>query len=321
MVKFIFLIDKETSFAYWAQSLVEWGWYFESSVNDYFRHEAGEFSLKENEALLNLEQLLRKEGNQFHFLWQLYAGQSIENKDEKEQYDSIRKILNEKFERIWQKEYSNLVRWQEFLENYNFRVFKEDLFKIAKFLRYSELDNEKETLVKILLSKGNAKLPSAHVQPSFAGLTILNISSVPLVESERAIGTLIHELVHLFDYKANYLEKLAKTSYEKLIASKKLELKGDYKWKHLFLESVITSVASQRFNNYIGKKLKYSQAQMDLDNDLTTKKPLSDQSYGFLIRLVASNLSGLTSDYINSGKTIDREFMNKLAETWLEVLS
>lgn len=317
MIKYNFIVDKETCFAYWAQSLIQWGWYFEKKEADYYRNLSEPFTDKEKESLELLKSILQKDENQFLWLWNRYVGKKIDNPEEFKDWETIRLTLSNKFEIIWPKEKQGLQRWQKILNKYSFQFLSAPYKKIYKFFKVSTPKNKQIIDVRLCFYWGK-EFPTAHVQRNFKDLILLNISNTKpgKIERERVIGILAHETIHKIEYASSLSPVLLKNSYKRIIKPKHIGIKG-IKWKHLLTETVIASIASLRFNTYIGRILVGDSKRQESDKIVEFDFKKNREKYGFLIRVVASRIEELTAKYLNNNKTIDQNYCDAIASAWL----
>ncbi len=316
-IQFKYIIDKEANFAYWAQLMLgKWDWYFEKERIELFKKMSGEFSPEEQSALNQLRLILQKEGNQRLWLWQRYAGSEIEDNIEQETYSSVRKILNQKFELIWGQEFLLLQQWERLLSSFDIKKLEIPIQQAITFLGGSN----KVGIFPVKLFIGS-EMPTGATQLLVLNLLMLNISHTPENKINRAIGTIIHESLHLVDNRTGLLKDLAKQAFvQELKTQYETELKGGYKWKYLFTETILRSIASHRSNTYIGEFLEYDDATKKIDADLSHKKPLIEIGYEFMIRIAASKMLEETKGYLSSGRIIDLAYIKKVAKTWTELL-
>ena len=141
--EFKFTIDKEAIFFYWAQLMVgKWSWYFEPENYELFKKNSGEFSDSENEALDKFKSIIQKKENQYLWLWQRYNNQPISNQEEIETFGSVRKILDSKFENVWQGELPKLESWKSRLESHDFAKYHNIFKKIIGFLNSNQIKGQ-----------------------------------------------------------------------------------------------------------------------------------------------------------------------------------
>ncbi|MDP3729854.1 MAG: hypothetical protein Q8R26_03895 [bacterium] len=311
--QFKYIIDKEANFAYWAQLMLgKWDWYFEKERVELFKKMSGEFSPEEQNALNQFRLILQKEGNQRLWLWQRYAGSEIENNIEREIYFSIRKILDQKFELIWRQEFLLLQQWERLLSSFDIKELETPIQQAMTFLGGSN----KVGIFSVKLFIGS-ETPTGATQPLVLNLLMLNISHTPANKINKAIGVIIHEFLHLVNNRNGLLKDLMKQAFmQELKTQYDTKLKDGYKWKYLFIETILRSIASGRSNTYIGEFLEYDDATKKIDADLSHKKPLIEIGYAFMIRIAASKMLEETKSYLSLGKIIDLAYIKKVVEIW-----
>lgn len=319
MFRYSFVVDKDTCFTYWAQSLIEWGWYFEKKECDFYRKFSKQFTPEEEKALGSLKQILEKEENYFLWLWARYANMPIENTDELREWNQIKKVLLSKFEDVWREEMTFLEQWKKNLESYPFQRFEQGFENITRFFE-APIISEEEVKVKLAFHY-DTEAPTAHVKKEFPGLIILNISRTNVTNINRAVNTLLHETIHLLmEYRSTRLESLLYESYMTTIAPPAIQLKN-HKWKYLLMESVVGSFASRRLNNYFGRIIESDKKIIESDIVGNFDREKQKENYGFLTRVVAERIEPLTTSYLNKQKKVDAMYADAVAKTLLELLS
>lgn len=321
MIKYNFIVDKETCFVYWVQSLIKWGWYFDKKEFDYYRGLAKPLTNNEKKSLELLKSILQKNGNQFLWLWNRYAEKKIENPEEYRIWKVIRLNLSDKFEAVWAKEKKNLQCWQKILNKYSFRFLAAPYKKIYNFFK-AKTPKNKQTINVKLCFHWDKKFPAAHVQRNFKNLIILNISNTKQIEIKRIINILAHETIHKIEYASPLSPILLKNSYKKIIKPKRIEIEG-IKWKHLLTETIITSMASLRFNSYIDRILidNPERGKPDKIKELNFRRIRRNRkNYSFLIKIAASRIEELTTGYLDKNKIIDQNYCDAIASAWLALI-
>ena len=278
--------------------MVEWNWYFNKKEFDYYKNILGEFNRKEKESLINFKKLLQKPDATYKWLWSRYSKIPIDDEQEFQILQNIKNNLSDKFEIIWNQEFPKLLEWQNMLKNYSFSRFNKILNSIQIF--YGADFNDEEITVRLCLNHQNNFL-GGHVKKEFKNLILLNISNLDKKLSSKAVDGLIHETVHLMDYSSDK-SRLLKKSYLKIIAPQKIEQKNP-SWRHLIIESVITSIAGVNFN------IKENLDKFDYEKH--------KDDYSYQIRAVARQIKELTKEYLDNNKEMDISYSDKVAQTWL----
>ncbi|MCP6720191.1 MAG: hypothetical protein KJI72_02640 [Patescibacteria group bacterium] len=312
---FKFVIDKEANFSYWTQLLVgKWGWYFEENNANIFREEHGPFSDEEQKALEKFKSILQKEKNQYYWLWSRYDGLSFKNPQEQKEYSFIKDVLGKRFNLLWDNELPSLKKWADILKQYNFQKLIQVLQKIAMFLGVNN-GIVFPVRVKLLIS---GDFPTGATRSDFRDLMTLNVSRVSTSQKHRVIGVIVHEFVHIINNRRKLITKfMENTSLPTLI----IEPERGYRWKYLVTETILTSIASQRSNTFVGKFLDFSELEKRNDEEgLKHKKPLGAYSYEFFIRVAASRVLPETSRYLDAGKVIDTPYTEHVIKILTKLL-
>jgi len=321
VIKYNFLVDKEACFAYWAQSLIKWSWYFEQKEFDYHQGLFGPFTDGEEKSLKLLASILNKKGNYFNWLWSRYGGQKISDEEESKSWIKIRTTLDDKFERMWKIEEPKLKKWSIILSNYESPKLNEIYSKIFRFFDVKEQHLQID--VKLLFH-WDSELPTAHVQRNFEKIMILNISNVKEVNIPEVINILTHETIHKIEYKSLTLPNLIENSFRQIIRPVDLDiqlegLSKEEQWRHLLTETIIGAIASRRFNTYVGRELAKDVKQIEADKIFDFNFTRDKNNHGLLIRVVASKIEALTAEYLYTNKVISQQYCDKVATTWLEL--
>lgn len=318
MIRLVFEVDRRACFVYWAQSLVRWGPYFEKRESAYYYKKAAPLSPEESVALENLRQLLQRENTGFLLLWNLYDGKEISNPEDGSAWNQIADVLEGKFTNVWNEEGPLLTVWRRQLRGESFAGYEKFLGQAQVFFGIQEPVHI-NAVVKLLLHY-DTEAPTAHVKREYEKLLLLNISNVKLENRRRVIGTLLHEIVHRYDYAASdTTSPFLRSAYERIILPTKYKHQTQ-SWRYLFTESIIHSIASRRFSNVLGTLLATNQEEIFADRVGRFSLEKNKHNYDFLARVVAERLS-LTKQYFEQGRTVDQKYYDQVAYLWLELFS
>lgn len=318
MLRYEFAVDKNACFTYWAQSLVKWGWYFEQREYELYQKTATPLTSEERRALEQLKTLLTKEGNHFLWLWKKYDGLSVGNTQENEQWESIQSTLWPRFEELWKTELPLLEGWRERLKSFSFSSLTSPFQEVVRFFD-AQFAIDPPRTVKLLFHF-NPDTVAGHGKKEFPNLLILNVSHARPEIENRVINVLLHETMHLVEYQSSLTTSLLQKSYQSVIEPHAIKLAG-YKWKHLLTETIISSIASMRLNNYFGRIIEKNPKAIaddvvngfDLDRNKT--------NYEFLIRVLAGRIEELTAHYLREKKKIDKTFTDSVAHEWVQLFA
>ena len=309
MFLYKFEIDKNMCFAQWAQSLVEWNWYFDQKERDKWVSIVGELNKKEIDALNSLKKILQEEDNAYLWLWNRYLNKPIDNFRENEKWNEIKKSLQCKFEIIWQSEYPKLLAWKKELEDINFGKFRKDFKNIYNFFGLKEIQN-----INVALCFGWGRVSGGHAKKEFPNKIILTISNSDINNKKRVFKTLFHENVHLIEYASNK-DILFRKSYEKKIRPLNLP-KQKYSWRHWIVEIIIYSI--------VGGEIGFLDKRVNEDNEISGIKDIQSktsdaiQNYINDIILPAKKLTVLTSKYLDNNKKLDQKYSDTAFDLLVE---
>ncbi len=315
MIQYNFLIDKNTYFAYWVQTLIKWTWLFEKKNSVFYNSLNGEYTEQEKESLDQLKEILQKKENAFLWLWKRYAGEAIEQKEEEQLWESIQNVFSKKFERVWKEELPLIERWQGILADYPQQKMNELYIQVAHFLNYRQIT--KDNIIDVKLCPNTNPLPGGHAKKEFPHVLLLDISRVDPCYFQNAIMVLAHETIHLFEYEAQTPKELLKQSFHTIIVPRNIRVKGGGPhWHHLFMEAMITSIASKRMQGY-GAHFLFGSNEHPIKENVDVV--LNRENYNFQIRIVAEAMMEMTQEYLEQGKIIDSDYCDAIATEWVRV--
>lgn len=312
-----FSINKETCFAYWVQSLIEWGGVISKADAEYYRAQGGSFSVEESEALERLKPVLQKEDNYYLWLWGRYVGDKIRDEREKQIWESVVSTLSPRFNELWAAEFPLLEGWKKELEASDLSAMQGVFEFSEKFFGVGDSKNQE---VDVRLCLGNfPEAPEGHAKREFPEFVLANISHTLHAQLPRVLGVIAHEILHKIEYQSPISTNLLKNSYDEII--KPAGITTEWKWKDLMTEAVITSVASKRFNNFFGRMIVKDEKMIKSDVVAKMNFEKYGKISGSLIRVVAGRLESLTAKYLNEGRVIDQEYCDEVARQWVKLFT
>jgi hypothetical protein len=320
MVVFNFEIDKEACFAYFIQSLIDWGWFFNEKNQDYFSEQIGGLENEEKKSLEKLKKILQKDNNYFLWLWRRYDNLDFRDSDEKDSWEEIKKILWPKFEKIWDIEFKKMEEWRKELATFSFEKFNKDLEKVSNFFNF--YDYPKEIRVKLMFHWDRDNV-TAHVRADFNDLILLNLSNLKNsnISKKRVINVLLHEFIHKIQYQSDDFYKIIKKSEREIIDPRNITFENDIKWKYLLEETIVNAIASRRFNSYFGRKLTDNESIIEADKIISVDLEKNRNNFGYLIRFIAGEVEDKVSNYLKDNKKFDLELSNFIAQNWVNFLT
>ena len=298
----LFRSNRGGCFAYWAQSSVRWNWYFNQKEVDKWKEITGEFNSEEEKALDNLKKILQKEENAYLWLWNRYENNLVEDKEEQEDWEEIKSILEDKFEKIWQREKPKLEAWLNQFEQLDLKDKEDDLKKIFNF--FGVTDYKEEIKVKLLLGFG--KQAGGATKKEFSNSLILLLSEVDLTDKEVILNVLLHESLHLLEYSSTK-DLLFRQSFKKILAPLKIK-QSQPSWRHLIVESIISSIVGREVGYLDKRDLK------EVNNVLISKKENRSQFYNQKILLMAQRVEPITEEYLKDNKEMDSVYTDQVLE-------
>jgi hypothetical protein len=311
---FNFEIDKEACFWYWIQSLLKWSWYVEEGEFLFYKNSLKNISFKKKRILSEFREVLQQENNGFFWLWNRYSHKPT-HPQEQRFCSVIKNAFEDEFDAFWKNEVVLLEEWKKRLERFNFDVLDNFYNKTSTFI---ERAPKQEKLITVkLLTYGNENFPAGHSHKNFDDVILLNISHLNNTFIERVIGVLAHEHIHILTTLYPTLESLLRKSYQTIFAPLSIKTNGP-SWRHLFLETVITSIAGKRNENYLNYLWK-----KEVSNPFNEKAYIKkdEVNYGFQIRIASYKSLAMTINYLDSEKIVDQSYCDEIAKIWIDIES
>lgn len=312
-----FTVGREVNFAYWIQLYTDWGQSYERKEHGIFFAGAFPFTKAEQQALHEVNARLFAPESGFLWLWKRYAGVEFEDEREKKWWEEVKKIFQKRFDLIWTQESLLLENWQNILSAYPVDSLNDTLARVARFFEIKSGQRD-EVEVKLCI-RGHRSLPNGHVKREFSHLAVLNVSRVEPQYEKRVIATLVHELSHLLEHRSPRASALLKNSFEHILVPHQWKIERP-RWQHLFLEAVISSIASRRYEeSYVGEAI----FEASIPNSIQERKPIVEDvqngHYTVFIGEVGQLLLPLTTAYLESSKPIDQAYADSVARAWVSV--
>lgn len=342
MIVYTFAIDKNACFAYWAQSLIQWIWLSKKADYEHYARTVGSFTIVEENALQKLKKLLQRKDTGFLWLWNRYVGNEITNPRELLTWQYVQRALKDRFEMVWNEESPKLQKWQKELNAYSFQELNAVFAEVAHFFN-KDAGTSKNIIVRLLINYDEKSL-RGHAKREFNNCIILALSSLEKRYRDMAISNLVHETIHLMEHASPLSEALFKDSYQKIL---KPTLRGNLfssvmksvmdilcrllpnlfwmrgpKWRHLFIEAVITSMAgSSLITAYVNQRVFHKPSALP-EGSLQTFdfRGKDKKNYSAQIKIVASRLVDLTKEYLDNDKKMDKTYSDAVANTWLTIV-
>ena len=323
MIKYKFSIEKEACFAYWVrlmifclwpQVAIRWEKGTTPKRGQYYFDTFDDFNDKEKILLEEFKNILQNKKGVAQWFWDRYSNKKIIDNREGDVWSNLRKILNEKFDKIWEIEYPRLIEWQKILNDYDFNL-DGVLEKITRFFGVKELNEE--ISIYLMLSFSSHALHAETKKNE--NLITLEVSSLDFNNLNKVVSILLHEIIHIifgYSLKKQALEKSflsAKELSKESLAFFNVEgLIRDY----LIEESIVSSIAGQGVN-YINQKF--------FPENITEKERLffanlnykdNKNNYSYQVKAVAHQFGNLTKEYLDNDKEIDKEYCDFVIESW-----
>lgn len=283
-MKFSVVINRWAIFYFFIQNLSEWHFSNRQDYNILWRDELGRFSSEEENALKQFKEIhLRYPFGKLYLGRQFFLEENpwtvLEKKLSREDFINLKNVfssLEEKFNLLWEKEFSLLTHWQKEL---GVRINEPKLIKsITDILNvlFNSPPSREEVKIYLLFSTpdGGASTDGQSIK--------VEISRYPINDVNRALGIIWHETIHLCFERQSFL----------LLLNKKYPNDSDA--VNLIREATNSSLFP---NGALGIKF-FSNKR----NLLNTKIP---QKYN-------EKLLVLTNKYIDENKSFDNEYIEAI---------
>lgn len=321
-MRFDFEISKEAGFAYWVQTLVNWSSSFQRRANEYYLNKLGALTEDQNIALSRLGDFLRRKDVGYIWLWDIYTNSEL-NSELLMEWNSITSVFQDEFEKIWTKEEPKLLVWKDLLEKQNHSDIDLAILKTANFMDFRI--EEGQLFHVILLPFWDKNMPTGHSKREKPYFVVSAISSISHENVLRVLNNIYHEAIHTFGYGSKVFEPLLEEARKNIIEPTEFKITGQA-WKSLLTETVITSIAGKRLNNYLGSILATQEkgkemSVKDEEELLVFDFEKHKENSGFLIRKTASLAAPLTAKYLDSGQKMNLAYAEKIAKIWINLKS
>jgi hypothetical protein len=187
---------------------------------------------------------------------------------------------------------------------------KQDLLPINHIIEQAEnfFGSKLKEEIKVQLCLSHHKNHcGGHVKRGYEKLIILNLSRLDHKNICKVFDTLTHETIHLVSHSSNK-DNLLKQAHRNIIKPVGISQKNPG-WKHLFIESVITSMAGKSFSCF-GEYLNNEEADSGLI-------PIWGETINQQINKVAYELRDITWQYLKEGRKMDQDYADNMAKIWL----
>lgn len=324
MIKYNFIIKKEANFAYWVrlmifclwpQVAIRWEKGTTPKRGQYYFDTFEDFNDKEKLLLGEFKDILQNKKGVAQWFWDRYSNKKIIDDKERNAWFNLRKVLNDKFDKIWVIEGPKLKEWQKILNDYDFNL-DGTLEKIKGLFGVKELNEE--TSIYLMLSFSNHAL---HAETKkIENLITLEISSLDFKNSNKVISILFHEITHII-----FERSLKEQALEKSFLVVKELLKENLEFfnlerpirNYLIEESIVSSIAGQGVN-YVNQKFfpeNITEKERSFFANLNYKD--NKNNYSYQVKAVAHQFSDITRRYLDNNKEVDKEYCDFVIKSWV----
>lgn len=314
-MKLDFKVDKKACFYYWLQAVS--GWDIHSSETESYQYYQNLLNSTPNEeqgAISQIKDLLLSSTNPRQVLAELYASRPELNEAMK--IAQLAKPLEPLFEPVWQEAQLGLQTWRKRLKSMDFDDFTPPLQRIAHFLD-SAFEPEERVAVYLIQSPTSAGASGHHI--SGTGFILLHPPGEGRAGQEAAIiSTILHEYVHLVEFRSKTTVGLFRQSYESHIRPRKINPPPGCTWKYMYREAIAYCFANSITGGYFRpetfQKPRPTVDEMQAGFWRLVKR--GGHNTNHVISWVALNVLAEVEDYIDQGKAIDQKIADRIGELY-----
>lgn len=318
------LVSEESNFWHFIYNLTNWHFSVRPTYKQLWLKEIG--PLKEDEIrILNLiEKVFQKYTFGKSYWGKIFlTGQSNEVWAEAEKvilpedlkvFKSCKKILSPHFQVIWQKEKYLLRYWAEVFKQNKKSFFLRELINDLNIFFVSK-ENLEELEIILLIGGGQYPTGGANIKK---GVVTLEVSWVDCRAIRPVFLAVWHELTHSF-WNNEVYNRLVKKEVEKLISSKRIDSNqfDNIPLYVFFNEAIVATLfpfgyLANRYFDFPSSNF-YESALNKYSND-----PLKNISNWSIVS--GSKLMDLSKKYIEEVKPIDKSYINKVSELFLDFI-
>lgn len=313
------MIDKNTCFYYWVQMVSGWDSY-PAGLGPYYNNWRDRFrpSDKQEHALNNIKNILQAAKKPRLILSELYSNSasSTESKEIIEQS----KQLEAFFENIWKEILPNLKLWSNFLKSANLTCFKHPMKKIADFLD-SDFDlNSEYTLYLLQNIPFNGPVGHAIKGADFI-LFCPPVRENKEIEND-VISVIVHEYIHLIEFKSKTSRVLFEKSINKYITPKEIPSPNGYSWTAMYFEVLVACFANTITGGYLRPEIygKPVPTIVNMQGGFNRIVKENRHNTNHIINWAALNILPDVSKCIEKGLKINQKIIDKVSHIFLDSL-
>ncbi len=331
-MKFKFFYTKLGNNFFFISNLAEWHFSCRKKLNEEWIKQTGALTIKEKNALEEFAKILKKYSFKKENGKKLYLGipfiissnekgwlavKKWVNKEEFENIKRVFKIFDERFDKIWGKSAGELEEMKRILNiSLNNKKEIKEILKNLSFLYRQKIKDK--LLIKIYLFHHLA-------ENSFNGGANLNKNQLTLdcpsimpntSSEERAIRTLLHELMHNYfetprfkNLLKNYLDRIDQNKFTDTFALKEVKSLRNI-INEMITESLLPDgyLAEKYFHYIVAKNMKNIK-------DIESKKDKTLVDYR---KLSVCHMYSVSKNYLDNKKTIDEKYIDEIIKIFFK---
>lgn len=316
-MKFNFIVNKETCFYYWVQSISEWNVYApELEAYEYYKSESGVFSPDQLQAIDKIRDILLTAKHPRLALARLYSDR-IDSSETSIAIDSYSHILKPNFERLWPRIDSDLLQQQGYLTRIDFAWLGQTLKQIIEFLD-SNFELKEQDVYLLQNSPGGM---SVGHQIEGTDFILLHPSMRGQTDNERTtIGTLLHELIHRVEFQSCITSDLTQKSYNRIVTASGKSAPAGVTWKMLYREIIVYCFINNITGGYLRTQVfnKPKPSIESMKEGYSIRRKSNTLKTSDLIAWIALNIQEDIEEYLKQGKVFDTRLADKISRLILK---
>ncbi len=304
-----FILSKETNFFYWIQAICEWSIYG-PEMNSYrhYRQSAGELSEIQTASLKKIASILLSSDKPRLILAELYKGM-LESKDAKQISDNAAS-LRDIFENLWQNIAPDLLYIKNKLEEVDFRQYTNRLTQIATFL---DVERDEGNNIPVYILQNTLESPSVGHQIENTDFILLHPEMRANVKDlNTTIGTLLHETIHIMEFKSDLAHKLSKDSYNEVIKKIHKPAPDGMTWKMVYSEVITYCFINNVTGGYLRPEV-FSKPRFKLENMVDSFNRLEIKKPSDIIAWIALNIQDEVGALLEEGGMFNISIANEIS--------
>ncbi len=317
-MKLDIIIDENTCFYYWVQSLTGWSIHPpEKQSYELYQTALAQAKPEQKHAIQYISKVLRESKDPRNVLAELYTGDMTSR--ESLEISNASNCLRELFEPVFNRAAPQLQSWKNRLHEASSAISTQELEAIGSFLSTSINMNTPQKV--FLIQNPDFASSMGHVIRGTSFMLIHPAGEDVGNRVNKTLSTLLHEYVHLLEFHSKTTEELFKSAYKEFIQPRDLKTPPGFTWRLLYSEVIAYCFANNITGGYF-RPLTYGK----------DRPSTSEMRKGFLkliedgkhttndvIAWIGLSIMPEVEEYLGQGRAIDSRLANRIAELFLEL--